>query len=630
MNWMRTLWGKTLLFIGCVIAICLLVLSVFLAVVAWDLELYTQSKDQAFQNMMEDSLGSEALNLLWDVLSENGVYEPNANLVYRITDQNGKVLAERTATETVGKRTFTMASLENESGQATDVLFYRGTTPETENMKLYTVSVGFRKGFPKADYYQQIYRLVEGGYHLRYSAYPIGVISFLLAIACFICLMSVSARQPGTQDLMPGAMHRVPIDLLLILNVGLGVLIVSCIEQAIYKDQIWGVVAFVFGGMLLLSLFIGLSMSISARIKQKNLLKHTAVYILLRGIMRFLKKLGRGILSLVRAIPMVWRTWLGVSALSLAELMVIFLTWWESDVLLVFWILEKILLIPAILWIAITLRKLQKGGQALAGGDLQYRTDTGGMFWDFKRHGENLNSIGRGMGIAVEKQLKSERLKTELITNVSHDIKTPLTSIINYADLIEREPCENEKVQEYAGVLNRQAERLKRLLEDLLEASKASTGNLEVHPVPCDAGIFLSQAVGEYEERLKEKGLQLIATRPEEEVMIVADGRRMWRIFDNLMLNIIKYALPQTRVYLSLEQAGDQAIITFKNTSRESLNISEEELMERFTRGDSARHTEGNGLGLSIARSLAELQGGSMVLTIDGDLFKVVLQFPIL
>jgi len=229
---------------------------------------------------------------------------------------------------------------------------------------------------------------------------------------------------------------------------------------------------------------------------------------------------------------------------------------------------------------------------------------------------------------AVNERMKSERMKTELITNVSHDIKTPLTSIINYTDLIAKENCDNEKVREYSVVLLRQSERLKKLIDDLVEASKASTGNLDIHLTPCDATVFVTQAAGEYAERLAAAQLQLVTKMPENAVSIMADGRRLGRVFDNLMNNICKYSQSGTRVYLTLEDHGGEAVFSFKNTSREELNISEDELMERFVRGDSSRNTEGSGLGLSIAKSLTELQGGSIAVTVDGDLFKVVLHFP--
>ncbi len=234
------------------------------------------------------------------------------------------------------------------------------------------------------------------------------------------------------------------------------------------------------------------------------------------------------------------------------------------------------------------------------------------------------------MSQAVEQRLKSERMKTELITNVSHDIKTPLTSIINYASLIGNEKTDNQNIAEYSKVLVTQSEKLKRLIEDLVEASKASTGNLDVAPVPCEAAIFIAQAGGEYEEKITDAGLSLVTNVPERQLRIMADSRRMWRVFDNLMDNICKYSQSGTRVYLSLEASGKDALITFKNTSRDPLNISADELVERFVRADTSRNTEGNGLGLSIARSLTELQGGNFRISVDGDLFKVELRFPII
>ena len=238
-------------------------------------------------------------------------------------------------------------------------------------------------------------------------------------------------------------------------------------------------------------------------------------------------------------------------------------------------------------------------------------------------------------------------MKTELITNVTHDIKTPLTSIINFSDLLEKELCsvyetpigevssitiETEKVeriQEYFSILHQDSERLKHLIEDLLEVSKASTGNLDIYLEPCDTAMMLAQAAVEYEQRLESAGLTLLTKQPKQAIYIMADSRRLWRIFDNLLNNICKYSHSGTRVYLTLEEENDFAVITFKNISHTPLDVAPDELMERFVRGDTSRHTEGNGLGLSIAKSLTELQKGTMDLAIDGDLFKATLRFPI-
>lgn len=284
--------------------------------------------------------------------------------------------------------------------------------------------------------------------------------------------------------------------------------------------------------------------------------------------------------------------------------------------------------LPVYLFILIQLHHLQEGSRQLAEGNLQEKINTGKMFWEFKKHGEYLNQISDGMAIALEEQLRSERFKTELITNVSHDIKTPLTSIINYVDLLQKENITEEDRTEYLKILDRQSARLKKLTEDLIEASKASTKNLAVNTCLCDIGILLSQTVGEYEEKLLANNLELVVEPPEKPIIIQTDSRHLWRIFDNLMNNICKYAQPGTRVYINQETDEKQIYLIFLNISKSALNISGDELMERFIRGDSSRNTEGSGLGLSIAQSLAELLNGTLELQIVGDLFKVILSLP--
>jgi signal transduction histidine kinase len=273
--------------------------------------------------------------------------------------------------------------------------------------------------------------------------------------------------------------------------------------------------------------------------------------------------------------------------------------------------------------------RLQKGSARIANGDLSEPIDTSKMSGTFKTHGENINKVGEGIAKAVEDQLKSERFKTELITNVSHDIKTPLTSIINYVDLIKKEEITDPTLCEYVEVLDRQSGRLKKLIEDLMEASKASTGNLKVELETCDLSMLIGQVIGEFEDRFTGCGLEVVITKSEKPIYVMADGRHLWRVLDNLMTNIYKYSLPNSRVYIDLEQKEKQAVISFKNISKTQLNISSEELMERFVRGDSSRNTEGSGLGLAIAQSLTELMGGTMRLEIDGDLFKVMLTYEV-
>jgi signal transduction histidine kinase len=271
--------------------------------------------------------------------------------------------------------------------------------------------------------------------------------------------------------------------------------------------------------------------------------------------------------------------------------------------------------------------RIRCAAKAIANGDFSQPVDTSRLMLFFRKHGEDLNNVSNGIEAAVSEKMKSERFRTELITNVSHDIKTPLTSIINYVDLLQKEDIDNEKVREYLDVLDRQSSRLKKLIQDLLEASKASTGSINVELEELDAAVMLSQVAGEYEEKFEKNNLDLIIKNDVTPVMIQADGRHLWRVFDNLMNNINKYAQPGTRVYIDIIPKDSGAIITFKNVSATPLNISSDELKERFVRGDSSRNTEGSGLGLSIAESLMKLMNGTLELTVDGDLFKVTLEF---
>jgi len=490
--------------------------------------------------------------------------------------------------------------------------------------------------FTEQDTYFFVDRLISLIYALRYWVYGIGICAVILAIAAFVFLICASGRKNGLPTVQPGWGTKIPFDLLTGMTAFAGFLMIQVmVEASYYGSDIEAALAYIALGIALMVVALGWCMSFATRIKLGCWWKNTIIFYALKIALVVLRKLWggvcwcfRGMVSLCRGIPLVWKTALGLAAIALIEILVIAGAYCEEDVLITFWFGKYLVVVPLVLYVALMLRKLQKGGKALASGDLGYQVDTKRMFWDFKRHGENLNSIGVGMTAAVEQRLKSERMKTELITNVSHDIKTPLTSIINYADLIEKERCDNPAITEYAGVLHRQSDRLKRLIDDLVEASKASTGNLEVLLAPCEVGVMLTQTAGEYEQKLQEKDLILVTHQPEQAIKIMADGRRLWRVFDNLMNNVCKYAQRSTRVYLTLEEKNGQAIISFKNISREPLNLSADELLERFVQGDNSRKSEGNGLGLSIAKSLTELQNGTMELTTDGDLFKVVLRFP--
>lgn len=282
-----------------------------------------------------------------------------------------------------------------------------------------------------------------------------------------------------------------------------------------------------------------------------------------------------------------------------------------------------------ILWAVINRRRILEGVERISGGDLEYVIGDEGMFADDRRLVEAINNIGAGFQDAVDTAVKSERMKADLITNVSHDIKTPLTSIINYVDLMKRENIEDETLKRYLEVLDQKSQRLKNLTEDLVEASRASSGNISLQLERINFVELVKQASGEFEEKFRERGLTPVTSFPEYSLHVIADGRRVWRILENLFQNTKKYAMPGTRVYISVTEMGGYATFVMKNISESELNITPEELTERFTRGDTSRTTEGSGLGLSIAKSLTELQGGIFEIYLNGDLFQVTVQLAL-
>lgn len=480
------------------------------------------------------------------------------------------------------------------------------------------------------------------------------IISAVLSVVLFIFLMCASGHKDEVEGIHISRFDRFPVDILSAIYIGLTILlgygIVWCYEEFNYY-MMWYyydatmnsaipflVGLFIIGVLLDFVLLAILSMTTAVRLKTRTYIKSTLIFIVLNFLFKFLKWNWKNICKIckksfnftgrvLRKIPLVWKTILIVIALGFLEL-VVYVVSFDYDFIPLWFIFNVVLGVCTIL-IAIILKQIKKGTEEIAKGNIYKKINTKYMFLDFKDHAENINNINDGIAKAVEEQMKSERFKTELITNVSHDIKTPLTSIINYVDLLEKEEIENETAKEYIGVLSRQSARLKKLIEDLLEASKASTGNVSVNLSQFELGILLTQALGEYEERFANNNLQVVLNKTDEMLLVMADNRHMWRVFDNILNNIAKYAQPNTRIYIDANRKNQIAEISFRNISKDPLNISGDELMERFVRGDSSRNTEGSGLGLSIAKSLTEVQKGKLDIQIDGDLFKVRLAFPL-
>ena len=339
------------------------------------------------------------------------------------------------------------------------------------------------------------------------------------------------------------------------------------------------------------------------------------------ALARFYKWLYKGLSRIYDLLPITWQ-WILTGGVMVLFLFITLAGRFDFGI-----VLAVIFAFALILYGAHCFGTLMEATRKMNRGDLNSKADDKMMLGAFRDFAHDLNDLANVAVVAAQKQLKSERMKTELITNVSHDIKTPLTSIINYVDLLRKAETEEEKEQ-YLEVLDRQSQRLKKLIEDLMEMSKASTGNMAVDITLVDAVESVNQALGEFSDKLDRAQLVPVFRHTEPSVTMMADGRLVWRVLSNLLSNAVKYAMPGTRLYIDLMQLEGKVVISLKNISREELNVDAEELMERFVRGDGSRNTEGSGLGLNIAKSLMELQKGQLQLLVDGDLFKVTLIFP--
>ena len=514
----------------------------------------------------------------------------------------------------------------------------RGITADVSydefRIELYTLVGYVRENMTAEDGLRQEYLLLSWAVSHRVLLIVLAALGAVGMLAMFVFLMYAAGHAAGHEGIHLNWFDRIPLDvltLLYLLPLLFGVRLLNLISFPSDTGSRLVLQAALVAAYLIcgLSLLLSYASTLASRIKAGTWYQNTVIWRVLTFLWRVLCRLGRTVRYLCRNLPLYWRSALVWAGLCFIELIFIMITGCTS-LFFVWWLIGRVLLTAPLILAVINMKKLRDGGEKLASGALTSQIDTSHMFWEFKRHAENLNSIADGMQKAVEQQMRSERLKTELITNVSHDIKTPLTSIVSYVDLLKKEKMPSDAARQYLDVLDRQSARLKKLTEDLVEASKASTGNLSCTLEPTDVNVLLGQVMGEYEGKLEAGQLEPIVLEDPSSPKILADGRLLWRVFDNLLSNICKYAMPGTRVYLSSAVENGKVVICFKNISRSALNISADELMERFVRGDSSRNTEGSGLGLSIAQSLTSLQQGTFALSVDGDLFKASVTFDAL
>lgn len=454
----------------------------------------------------------------------------------------------------------------------------------------------------------------------------------LMAAVCLVYLICAAGRC-GDGSIRPGGLNRVPLDLYALLSGGgifvLTWLMFNLLEWVENEGPHWGnlsMLALNLLGIILAAMAFVFAFSAQVKVKNAFWWRHSIIGWCCGKLAAAFRLLGRSISALRRMLPLMWQ-WLITAGVMALSVVITFLLAANSDFFILLFLLSLLGCAGVVIYGGYCFGTLMKGARRMSEGDLSCKISTRYLRGSFLDFANQLNSLSEAAMISAKKQMQSERMKSELITNVSHDIKTPLTSIINFVDLLQK-PHSQQQEQEYLEVLFRQSAQMKKLIDDLMELSRASSGNITVNLQQVDAAEVVNQSLGEFSDKLEAAGLTPIFLPPQEPVYITADGRLMWRVLSNLLINAIKYALPGTRLYVDLLRVEDKVLLSLKNISREPLNVSAEELLERFVRGDVSRNSEGSGLGLNIAMNLMEVQGGKLQLLLDGDLFKVTLLFP--
>lgn len=630
------------IFLGALAVILLLMAAAasFLSVI-----IYAGDVDRMSQAYVESTIYREMLSLdeekIWSAyLREDDPSEiyKHSNVLFRIQDE---------AYNTVAASEIPLSNTEEDQKLQYTILRREWYGDDYDSPR-YQITLQVNPNLPYSDVYKTLHEGLSTFFPLRYAMPYIAAGCAILYVVLLVILMCAAGHRRKSEEITRSWFDKIPLDLLLGGYILLFVLHIAVIDSM--WDVPWRIllalgIAAAFVDAILVTVLLT---SLAVRVKSGTVLKNTVIWLSVLLVWRILtfiwcriawpilRSIGGGIRRVFRflartlgAIPLIPKTALLIAVNGVADVLILLITHGVPIIGIPFLLAKDGCLALILLASVSMMQKIRVGGEQMAQGHLDTPVEEEYLMGDFKKFAHTMNQLGEGMGRAVEERMKSERFRTELITNVSHDIKTPLTSIVNYVDLMKKENVTQEPLAEYIRVLDRQSARLKKLTEDLIDASKAATGNVSVNLTACDAAVLMDQMEGEYGERLSGRQLTLVVTKPDSPVTVQADGRLIWRVFDNLMSNILKYAMPGSRVYLNLIAEGEYAHFVFRNMSAEPLNIPGEELLERFTRGDTSRSTEGSGLGLSIANSLTELQGGKLSLHVDGDLFKVTLTLPI-
>lgn len=557
-------------------------------------------------------------------------FSPNkTNFVFAVYDTNGNFFWEPS-----GGYSYIVAKDNTEYTGTSD--FY--ITDGTQNLVPLKINYAVLVNDTQAnDRYKSAFEWIEVANSLKYFVFVVLFFSLLF----IVILLSVAAINAGTVDsetgeYVLGFVDRMPLDFLTLILVGFFAVammvigLTSAADVNMVLNNLVVIATFVAFVMLLLSYLT----SISVRIKMGKAYKNTVFYMIYR---KFKRKTPRKLRRVFGEMSFMVKLLLGISVYVLAEAGIFVIMAYNgifSDratemftTFLIVWGMTRLLLIPIFVLIAINLNYIKEEGEKLAGGILGEGVSQKLSISAFKSHGKNLDQIRKEINKAMEQELRSEKLRNELITNVSHDIKTPLTSIKSYVDFLQRDNLSEKERKEYLEIVAKHTDKLAVLAKNLIEVSQITSGNIEVKREKTSLNIIIEQTIEEFALKLEQSELIPRVNMPENEVYVMGDGEWLWRIFSNLLNNACKYAAVGTDVEISLGENNGKAAVRIANISKSALNVEGDELFERFVRGDSSRHTEGNGLGLSIAKSLAELQGGTLDISVKGETFTAVVVF---
>lgn len=510
-----------------------------------------------------------------------------------------------------------------ENGRLTSYTLYYYEAPE------YTVTVSLHPNV-----------LINSKLQILTDLFPhrhafIGILAAgLILFAAGLSYLCITAGRTEDGTIHPSGLNRLPLDVYAVLA---GASITGLVFL-FRRLSLWisnagphlgnlSLIGSVLMGICVLALALILAFASQVKVKDGFWWKHMLIGRLLILLGRFLRFLWQGFVRLSGLMPVIWKWLTAAVSLIVSIGLFAFLAHRFGGIFTALLVIDIIASIGFLCYCGVSLGSLIHGVSQMVSGDLQCKISTRYLHGSFLTLAQDVNALSEVAMLAAENQMRSERMKSELITNISHDIKTPLTSIINFVDLLQKSPTEQAQ-EEYLQVLSRQSSRMKKLIEDLMELSKANSGNITAHITRLDAAESVNQALGEFSDKFAVAQLEPVFQIPRSPVLMLADGRLVWRVLSNLMSNAVKYALPGTRLYIELAEEGDQVHLSLKNISKEPLHISAEDLLERFVRGDIARNSEGSGLGLNIAKSLMEIQNGQLQLQLDGDLFKITLVFP--